>query len=82
MNPKPRITIMIATHNRVGELLKTLASCRALTGPDIEVLVVDDASTDGTYDQVRRSFPEVDVCRNETNRGSIGSRNDTLRRAG
>jgi GT2 family glycosyltransferase len=81
MSTKPRITIMIATQNRIGELLKTLESCRALTGPEIEILVVDDASTDGTYEQVRRNFPDVDVCRNENNRGSIGSRNDILRRA-
>jgi GT2 family glycosyltransferase len=81
MSPTPRLTIMIATHNRVGELLQTLASCRALTGPEREIMVVDDASTDGTFDQVRRNFPEVNLVRNEKNRGSIASRNDMLRRA-
>jgi glycosyltransferase involved in cell wall biosynthesis len=77
----PRITIMIATHNRVSELAKTLESCLAQSGPTAEILVVDDASTDGTYDAVRSRFPQVDVVRNERNKGSIASRNDILRRA-
>lgn len=81
MSRTPRITIMIATHNRVSELVKTLESCRSLTGPEREILVVDDASTDGTFETVRSRFPEVQIERNETNKGSIASRNDILRRA-
>lgn len=81
MSPPPRVTIMIATHNRVSELLKTLESCRSLTGDEREILVVDDASTDGTLDLVRRNYPEVNIVRNERNRGSIASRNDMLQRA-
>lgn len=72
---------MIATHNRVSELVKTLASCRAQTWPHKEVLVVDDASSDGTYETVRAHFPEVNIVRRETNAGSIAARNDILRRA-
>ena len=81
MSNSPRVTIMITTHNRVNELLKTLESCRCLTGPEREILVVDDASTDGTFDLVRRNFPEVKIVRNQKNRGSIASRNDMLQRA-
>jgi GT2 family glycosyltransferase len=81
MSAAPRVTIMIATRNRVDELLKTLESCRALSGPPPEILVVDDTSTDGTYDAVRTRFPDLDIVRNEMNKGSIASRNDILRRA-
>jgi len=81
MSMTPRVTIMIATHNRIVELCKTLEVCGALTGPECEILVVDDASSDGTFELVRKRFPEVDVVRNEVNRGSIASRNDILRRA-
>jgi GT2 family glycosyltransferase len=81
MSDAPRVTIMIATRNRVGELLKTLESCRALSGPPPEILVVDDTSSDGTYETVRAKFPDVNIVRNEVNKGSIASRNDILRRA-
>jgi GT2 family glycosyltransferase len=81
MSDSPRVTIMIATCNRIVELRKTLEMCRALIGPELEILVVDDASADDTYELVRKEFPEVDVIRNEVNQGSIASRNDMLRRA-
>ncbi len=81
MNERPRITFMIATRNRVGELVKTLESCLAQRGPAREILVVDDCSTDATYETVRERFPDVDIVRNAVNKGSIASRNDILRRA-
>lgn len=79
--PDSFVTIMIATRNRAGELAKTLAACQEQTWPHIEILVVDDASTDGTFELVRQRFPTVNVVRNPVNRGSIASRNDILRRA-
>jgi GT2 family glycosyltransferase len=77
----PDVSFMIATRNRAGELRKTLESCRKQVRVTTEVLVVDDASTDGTYEIVRREFPEVNIVRREKNRGSIAARNDILRRA-
>ncbi len=77
----PLVTVMVATHNRRVELEKTLSSLRAQTWPCQEVLVVDDASTDGTSEFVRAAFPEVGLVRREQNRGSISARNEILRRA-
>jgi GT2 family glycosyltransferase len=77
----PCVTFMITTRNRVSELAPTLESCLAQIGVASEILVVDDASTDGTYETVRTRFPEVNIDRNEENRGSIASRNDIVRRA-
>jgi GT2 family glycosyltransferase len=81
MSATPRVTIMIATRNRVDELVKTLESCRALSGPPTEILVVDDTSDDGTFAAVTSRFPDVHIVRNEVNKGSVASRNDILRRA-
>ena len=72
---------MIATHNRVGELRKTLSSLREQRGAAFEIIVVDDASADGTADAVRVEFPEVTLVRFEKNRGSVAARNEVLRRA-
>lgn len=78
---KPLVTFMIATRNRVSELEKTLASCFEQDWPAVEVIVVDDTSTDGTSEMVRDRFPKAVLIRNDVNKGSIASRNVILRRA-
>ena len=42
------VSIIIPAYNRRGIILKTIESCFAQTYPDIEVIVVDDGSTDDT----------------------------------
>src|SRR5437762_11175139 len=71
-----KVSYMIATRNRRDELLKTLASCRQQTYADKETHVVDDGSTDHTFEAVRTQFPEVIITRNERNIGSVASRNE------
>ena len=75
------VTFMITTHNRVAELEKTLAACLAQDWPALEILVVDDASTDGTFERVRANFPQVNIVRREQNQGSVAARNDIVNRA-
>lgn len=77
----PLVSFMIATRNRREELRQTLASCRTQTWAAREILVVDDGSSDGTEEMVRREFPEVDLVRFEKNRGSVAARNAIVRRA-
>jgi GT2 family glycosyltransferase len=77
----PLVSFMIATHNRIGSLRRTLCSCLEQLWPAREILVVDDGSSDGTYEAVRTEFPTVDIVRFPHNRGSVAARNDILRRA-
>lgn len=46
----PEITVVIPTRNRVALLPESIASVLAQQGPTWELIVVDDASTDGTAD--------------------------------
>ncbi len=48
---------------------KLLGSLGDLALPSHEVIVVDDASTDGTTSMIRNEFPEVRVLRSEVSRG-------------
>ena len=66
-----RVTVVIITHNRRAELLRTLARMTAL--PDqAPVVVVDNASTDGTCDAVAGLFSQVTLLRSAHNLGSLG----------
>jgi GT2 family glycosyltransferase len=57
-----RVALVVASRNRCELLLQTLS--RHLMLPERpQVIVVDDASTDGTADAVSAAFPEVSVIR-------------------
>jgi GT2 family glycosyltransferase len=67
----PRVSVVVITRNRVCELLVTLAHLTALRSRP-RIVVVDNASTDGTVAAVRRAFPDVEVVPLARNRGGAG----------
>jgi GT2 family glycosyltransferase len=66
--PAPRTTVVIATRNRRRELLATLERLEALPERP-PVVVVDNASDDGTPELVRERHPTTRVVELEANRG-------------
>jgi N-acetylglucosaminyl-diphospho-decaprenol L-rhamnosyltransferase len=71
------VAVAIATRNRREQLLATLARLRALPERP-PLLVVDNASTDGTADAVRARHPEVGLLALDENRGAA-ARNAAVR---
>ena len=70
------ISVVIPTYNRRDKLPACIASVLAQTYRNIEVIVVDDASTDGTerlFD--RDTDPRVHYVRYGDNRGACYARN-------
>jgi glycosyltransferase involved in cell wall biosynthesis len=73
----PVASIVITTRNRRDELASAVASALAQkVDGDVEVLVIDDGSTDGTSEMVAAKFPEVRLHRFENSAGLIVRRND------
>jgi GT2 family glycosyltransferase len=73
---RPAITVVVPTYNRaasLARLLDALADCHIPPG-GVEVIVVDDGSTDGTADVVRRSRVGARYVR-QANRGPAAARN-------
>ena len=75
-----RVSVVIATHNRAEALERTLAELRAVPDPP-PVLVVDDASTDGTPEMVARKFPDVELIVRDRQEGPV-ARNHGVDRVG
>ncbi len=76
----PLATVVIPTKNRREDILRALASCERQTVP-LEIIVCDDASTDGTSEAVKQQFPRVIVLRTERSLGSTINRNRAVERA-
>ena len=70
------ISVIIPTYNRRELLLRAIASVLGQTCADLECIVVDDASADGTAEAVRRiADPRVRYVRQEQNAGACAARN-------
>ncbi len=66
-----RISVVIVTRNRYPSLRRTLARLTAL--PDrAPIVVVDNGSTDGTAEQLRRGWPDVRLIALRRNLGAAG----------
>ncbi|WP_412030229.1 glycosyltransferase family 2 protein [Deinococcus yunweiensis] len=70
--PVTRVCAVVLTYNRRELLRECLDAIAAQTRPPDHVLVVDNASTDGTADLLERAYPEVEVLRLPINEGSAG----------
>ncbi|MEZ5064391.1 MAG: glycosyltransferase family 2 protein [bacterium] len=62
--------VIIVNYNGGGDLVRDLAIVlRLATAENLEVVVVDNASTDGSVEEIRRVLPAVRVVPLSTNRG-------------
>lgn len=73
-------TVLITTKNRRDELRNALRSVVAQSVA-VEVLVVDDGSSDGTLEMVKAEFPDARVVRHEQSQGLIVRRNEGVQAA-
>lgn len=54
-----RVSVVIPTYNRSGDVVRAVSSALAQTFPPHEVIVVDDCSSDGTVQALRRVYGAV-----------------------
>lgn len=68
----PLFSIVVLTYNRKDVLAELLRQLSALNRPDLEVVVVDNCSTDGSGELVRMIYPRFRVVRPPFNMGAVG----------
>ena len=64
-----RVTVVTPVHNRREDTLRCLRSLRRIdrTGFELNIIIVDDGSTDGTAEAVSKGFPEVEIINGNGN---------------
>ncbi len=72
-----KISVCIPTYNRRDLLRQTLESVFAQTYRNFEVHIVDDGSTDGTDEMIKREFPQIKY-HYQANAGDASSRNKLI----
>ena len=72
----PRVSVLMTTYNGAVFIARSIAGVLSQTWQDFELLVVDDASTDGTAEILRACRdPRLRVIRHQQNRGIVAARN-------
>lgn len=80
----PRVSVLVPTYNREATLEECLRSALDAPFRDLEVLVADNASVDGTtaiVERIAASDPRVRLVVHDRNRGAIGNWKTLLERA-
>lgn len=75
----PKVSAIVVSYNTRDDLGRCLASLRAHVTLPLEVVVVDNASTDRSVEVVRRDFPTARLVALDTNRGFSAANNEGRR---
>jgi GT2 family glycosyltransferase len=69
-----KLSIIILSHNVSALLKKSIESVYSTYGKNVQIIVVDNASTDDSVDLIKKDFPEINLIESKTNTGfSVGN---------
>jgi GT2 family glycosyltransferase len=71
--------VVIANWNGLRYLKNCLSSVRSQTYNNIEVIIVDNASRDGSLDFIRQNYPDVTLIQNPKNNGFAPAQNQAIK---
>jgi GT2 family glycosyltransferase len=77
----PRVYVIILSWNGKEDTLRCLRSVQEVDYPRYRVLVVDNASGDGSVEAIRAAFPAVELIVNESNLGFSAGNNEGVQYA-
>ena len=77
----PLVYLVVLNWNGFEDTVECLESCRAISCPNLRVLLVDNGSEDGSEARLRERFPEVELIETGRNLGFAGGNNVGIRRA-
>jgi cellulose synthase/poly-beta-1,6-N-acetylglucosamine synthase-like glycosyltransferase len=89
MNSKPLVSVVIPTYNRAQRTIASTESVFAQTYPNLEIIVIDDGSKDGSSEIIEKFLEERKRTQNgrqihyfkQPNQGASAARNAGIERA-
>ncbi len=73
------VSIVIVSYNSVDYLIKCLDSIYSSVGnSEYEIIVIDNASRDSTFDVVSPMYPDAIFIKNENNNGFASANNQGI----
>src|SRR5438552_11862612 len=70
---QPPASVVVVSYNTSAHIGACLLSLLELDYPQVEIIVVDNASTDGSVEMIRGRFPDVEVLELPDNKGFAGA---------
>ena len=71
---EPKVAVVIVNWNRRDLLLEAVGSCFASGWQNLNVIIVDNGSQDGSVDAVKEAYPQTEIITNKENLGfAVGS---------
>jgi len=81
LNENPLVSIIILNYNAGKLLLNCIESLSKLTYENVELIVVDNVSTDNSQNDCKRKFPQIKLIQNQENFGYCGGNNIGIKEA-
>jgi GT2 family glycosyltransferase len=74
----PLVSVVIVTWNRKDDVLEAVQSVHAQAYENVEIVVADNASTDGTAEAIRRCYPAITLLELSRNSGAAAGRSAAI----
>jgi GT2 family glycosyltransferase len=78
MSYTPKVAVVILNWNGLKYLRQFLPSVLSSTYPNLDIIVGDNASSDGSVEFIKQDYPSVKIIRNDKNYGFTGGYNKVL----
>ena len=72
------ISVIIVTYNSIDTISESIDSILSQQPESLEVIVIDNASCDGTARLIERHYPQATLIKNRKNMGSAYARNQGI----
>lgn len=81
MEQAPKVAIIILNWNGKDDTVECIESLRKVAYPDYQIMLIDNASTDGSAELFRQLYPDLELIVTEKNLGFAGGNNVGIKRA-